>query len=122
MAVLVDPAVWSWRGRRWAHLVSDEHLDELHEFAGRLGLPPRAFHGDHYDLPLDLHADAVALGAVPVDSRQLVRRLRASGLRLRPAQRRQLLGQVGAGGGVEPLAGGLGVEQAWPGQHPLDER
>ena len=29
MTVLVDAAVWEWRGARWAHLVSDESYDEL---------------------------------------------------------------------------------------------
>jgi hypothetical protein len=88
--ILVDPAVWSWRGRSWAHLVSDERLDELHEFAARLGLPRRAFQGDHYDVPADLRAEAIRLGALAVDSRELMRRLRGSGLRLRPSQRRLL--------------------------------
>ena len=37
--ILVDPAVWPWRGRRWAHLVSDHSIDELHDFAARP--PPR---------------------------------------------------------------------------------
>ena len=33
--MLVDPAVWPWRGQRWSHLVSDESYDELHDFAAR---------------------------------------------------------------------------------------
>ena len=81
--ILVDPAVWPARGRVWSHLVSDESYDELHAFAERLGLPPRAFHRDHYDLPIELRDDAVALGATEVTSRELVRRLLASGLRRR---------------------------------------
>jgi hypothetical protein len=89
MAVLVDHAVWPWRGRRWAHLVSDLSYDELHEFAGRLGLPRRAFQGDHYDIPADLRLEALALGAEAVDGRQLVVRLRAAGLRRRPGRRVQ---------------------------------
>jgi arsenate reductase (glutaredoxin) len=87
MTVLVDPAVWSWRGRRWAHMVSDESLGELHAFAERLGLPPQAFHDDHYDVPTELREEAVALGAVAVDGRELVRRLRAAGLRRRRPSR-----------------------------------
>jgi hypothetical protein len=93
MAILVDEAVWAWRGRRWAHLVSDASYEELHAFAEQLGLPARAFQGDHYDLPTDYRDAAVALGAEPVDGRQLVRRLRASGLRLSPIERRQHLHQ-----------------------------
>jgi hypothetical protein len=81
--ILVDPAVWPWRGRRWAHLVSDESYDELHTFAARLGIPRRAFHRDHYDVPTSLRDAAIELGATPVDSRVLVRRLREAGLRQR---------------------------------------
>lgn len=43
MAVLVDSAIWPWRGRLWAHLVSDESHEELHAFAERLGIPRRAW-------------------------------------------------------------------------------
>ena len=68
MSVLVDDAIWPFRDRRWAHLVSDESFDELHAFAERLGLPPRAFHRDHYDVPAELRDDAIALGAQPVSS------------------------------------------------------
>lgn len=81
--ILVDPAVWPWRGRKWAHLVSDASYDELHEFAARLGLPRRAFHRDHYDVPEELRDDAIALGAAPVSARVVVQRLLASGLRQR---------------------------------------
>lgn len=81
--ILVDPAVWPWRGHKWAHLVSDTSYDELHEFAARLGIPRRVFQGDHYDIPAYLREEAIALGAEPVDSRVLVRRLRAAGLRKR---------------------------------------
>ena len=81
MTILVDRAIWPWRGRKWAHLVSDESYEELHEFATRLELPRRAFQGDHYDIPEDYRERAIALGAQPVDARDLVRRLRAAGLR-----------------------------------------
>ena len=88
MAVLVDEPRWWWRGRRWCHLVSDTSLDELHAFAARLEIPRRAFQGDHYDVPEEHRPDVVATGAVEVGSRELVRRLRAAGLRLTPAERR----------------------------------
>lgn len=84
--MLVDPAVWPWEGRRWAHLVSDESYDELHAFAGQLGIPRRAFQGDHYDIPTDYRERAIALGATAVSSRELVRRLVGSGLRVRRAR------------------------------------
>lgn len=81
MTILVDDAIWPWRGRRWAHLVSDTSYDELHEFAAQLGIPRRAFQGDHYDVPEALRDLAIAHGAVAVEGRVLVRRLRAAGLR-----------------------------------------
>lgn len=34
MAILVDEAHWPWRGRMWAHLISDASVEELHSFAG----------------------------------------------------------------------------------------
>jgi hypothetical protein len=83
MTVLVDPAIWPWRDRRWAHLVSDVSYDELHAFAARLGLERRWFQGDHYDIPADYRERAIELGAEPVPSRELIRRLVASGLRRR---------------------------------------
>lgn len=81
MTVLVDPAAWPWRGRVWAHLVSDLSYEELHEFAALLGVPRRAFQGDHYDLPAGARERAIALGAQPVGARELVARLTAAGLR-----------------------------------------
>ncbi len=81
MAVLVDRAVWPWRGRLWAHLVSDLSYDELHEFAERLGIPRHAFQGDHYDVPTAVRERAIKLGAQAVEMRELVARLTAAGLR-----------------------------------------
>jgi hypothetical protein len=81
MTVLVDQAIWPFEGRRWAHLVSDVSYVELHDFAARLGIPRRAFQGDHYDIPADYRLEALRLGAEPVEARTLVRRLRAAGLR-----------------------------------------
>jgi len=81
--ILVDEAIWPFRDRLFAHLVSDSSYSELHAFASKLGLPRRAFHRDHYDLPADLRAAAIQLGADPVSSRELVRRLQSAGLRRR---------------------------------------
>ena len=84
VAVLIDPPVWPWRGRRWSHLVSDVSYDELHAFvATELGIPRRAFQGDHYDVPEDLYDVAVAAGAEPVGARELLTRLMTAGLRAR---------------------------------------
>lgn len=88
MAVLIDTPVWPWRGRLWSHLVSDVSYEELHTFVGsELGIPRRAFQGDHYDVPVDLYDVAVAAGAQPVDCRELLSRLMAAGLRVRKIRR-----------------------------------
>ena len=81
MAILVDTPIWPFRGRLWCHLVSDTSYDELHVVAAALGIPRRGFQGDHYDLPEEMRAAAIALGAQPVSGRELITRLRASGLR-----------------------------------------
>jgi hypothetical protein len=95
VAVLVDEPRWWLRGRLWCHLVSDASLAELHDFADRVGIPRRGFHGDHYDVPEEHRPAVVAAGAIEVESRELIRRLRASGLRLNPAQRRAGIGRHG---------------------------
>lgn len=89
MSILVDRAIWRRRTsptgpddpERWAHLVSDEHHEELHAFAQRLGLRRAWFQGDHYDVPAPVRERAITLGAQPVSSRELLIRLRAAGLR-----------------------------------------
>jgi hypothetical protein len=81
--ILVDAARWPWRGRLWAHLVSDHSVDELHRFAHAVGKRRVGFQGDHYDVDLSERSVAIELGAEVVDSRVLVRRLRDSGLRMR---------------------------------------
>jgi hypothetical protein len=62
-------------------MVSDVSYDELHAFAEQLGIPRRGFERDHYDVPAQLHADALAAGAQLVSSRELVERLTGAGLR-----------------------------------------
>ena len=86
MAILVDDARWPWRGTTWCHLVSDSDLAELHDFARQLGCRRVGFQGDHYDIDVISREAAVELGAVPCTSRELVRRLKSAGLRLRPSQ------------------------------------
>ncbi|MGH2821087.1 MAG: DUF4031 domain-containing protein [Actinomycetota bacterium] len=83
MSVLIDPPTFAWRGRLWSHLVSDESYEELHEFASMLGLARERFQRDHYDVPEALYERAVALGALEVSSKALVKRLLESGLRRR---------------------------------------
>ncbi|MDE0573717.1 DUF4031 domain-containing protein [Demequina sp. B12] len=88
MTVLIDPPLWPRHGKVWGHMVSDQSLDELHALARAAGIPARAFDRDHYDVPAELHPTLLALGAELLDARELVRRLRDSGLRVTAAQRR----------------------------------
>jgi Protein of unknown function (DUF4031) len=80
MAVYVDEPIWESRGRRWCHLTADS-ADELHELAARMGLlrqwfqskPGRPWH-DHYDLPEEARAQAIACGAHPLTTTEMGRR------------------------------------------------
>lgn len=87
MTILVDAPRWPAHDRLWSHLVSDSCLAELHAFAHSIELPARSFDVDHYDLPAERLADAVAAGAQLVSATELMRRLTASGLRV-PARER----------------------------------
>lgn len=88
MAILIDPPLWPRHERLWGHLVSDASLEELHAFARAMGIPERGFDLDHYDVPEDMHSRLIEAGALLVDGRELVRQLRASGLRVTAAARR----------------------------------
>ena len=88
--VLIDDPSWPAHGRLWAHLVSDDSLDELHAFAERNGISKRGFDLDHYDVPDEMHASLVAAGASHISGNELVRRLIASGLRVTARERRGL--------------------------------
>lgn len=81
--ILVDQPIWPNHGRLWAHLVSDASFEELHAFAQRLGIPSRGFDRDHYDIPDELVARAIELGAEQVGAKELLVRLRSAGLRRR---------------------------------------
>ena len=87
MTVFIDRPDWPGHGRLWSHMISDTSYDELHAFAERLGMPRRAFQGDHYDVPAELRELAIELGASAVTGRELITRLRASGLRRSPRGR-----------------------------------
>lgn len=105
MTVYVDSPRWEWQGHLWAHLVSDEGLDELHAFARGVGLRYLSFGLDHYDIPEFALDAAVDSGAEAVSSRELARRLVASGLRRRVGHgaRRWRLAAGGAGP-IDPTA------------------
>jgi hypothetical protein len=75
MAVYVDNERIAWRGKLWCHLVADS-LDDLHQFAARLGLK-RAWFQDmasypHYDVTTSVRERALALGALPARKRQMI--------------------------------------------------
>ena len=86
MTLLIDPPNTAGHGRLWSHLASDHSFEELHRFAAGLGIPARGFDRDHYDIPAQRYDEVVAAGAVPVSSRELIRRLNAAGLRRRKAE------------------------------------
>jgi len=88
VTVLIDPPLWPAHGRLWSHLVSDTSMEELHAFAAAHGVPVLGFDLDHYDVPDSAHAALVQAGAVPVSAGDLLRRLRAGGLRITAAERR----------------------------------
>jgi hypothetical protein len=90
MTVLIDQPMWPAHNTLWAHLVSDASLAELHAFAAAAGLPRRGFDADHYDVPAERWQALVDAGAVPVSVREMVERLRDSGLRVTQRERRGL--------------------------------
>ena len=94
MAILIDPARWPAHGTVFSHLVSDESLEELHAFARANGIPPHAFDGDHYDIPVSQYEELVSAGAQPVSGSELVRRLVKSGLRITAAERASKLEKI----------------------------
>jgi predicted metal-dependent HD superfamily phosphohydrolase len=115
VAVLIDEPRWPAHGTVFSHLVSDVSLAELHAFADAAGILPRAFDHDHYDVPERRYADLVERGALPVSATVLVRRLLASGLRVRTSQRtperRSVLPALQeAWATLSPLAPALGEE------------
>ena len=87
MTVLIDQPTWPAHDTVWSHLVSDVSLEELHDFAAGNGIPRRGFDLDHYDVPEHRYEALVAAGARPVGNRELVLRLRASGLRVSGRER-----------------------------------
>jgi hypothetical protein len=94
VTIWIDPPAWPAHGRLWSHLVSDTSYDELHEFAAAQGIPRRGFEGDHYDVPEDRYAALVAAGAREVGGRELVRLLRASGLRVQKRRHEKVIASV----------------------------
>ncbi len=81
MSVYVDPLIpdMGWGLGPSCHLFADTR-DELHEFAGRLGLLRRWFQDKslpHYDLTAGKRMLALYMGAIELDRRQAVEKWRA---------------------------------------------
>lgn len=82
MSIFIDPPVWPAHGTVFSHLISDTSLAELHNFAAKTGISPRAFDADHYDIPAYRYEGLVRAGAREVSGSQLTRILIDSGLRV----------------------------------------
>jgi muramoyltetrapeptide carboxypeptidase len=130
VTIFIDPPTWPGHGRFWSHLISDTSYAELHAFAASVGIPPRAFERDHYDVIAERHEALLAAGAQPASSRDLVVMLHRAGLRRRhrsvlaPALGRtwprpltpgDLVAVVSPAGPVraERLARGIAVLESW---------
>jgi len=79
MSVYVDDAAIMWKGKLRFHMIADS-LDELHEFASRVGIRPCWFHrsksSPHYDITEPQKHAALAAGAQAVTGRELVEIIR----------------------------------------------
>jgi hypothetical protein len=94
MTIYIDPPIWPGHGHLWSHMISDQSYEELHAFAARIGIPRRGFEHDHYDVIAERYAVALAEGAQPVRSREIVTLLTAAGLRRRRRSRLALPSQA----------------------------
>jgi hypothetical protein len=66
-------------GHRWCHMIADTE-DELHALATKIGLRRAWFQGDHYDLTPGRRQAAIRIGAIALDRRAFVQKLRDSRL------------------------------------------
>lgn len=91
MTVYVDDVAIRWRGKLWYHLTADT-VDELHAFAGQLGLKREWFQpsstrpeAHHYDVTNSVRDQAILFGATPESAREGALRRRAAGAARRAA-------------------------------------
>jgi hypothetical protein len=70
MTVYVDTMRARLGTRIMCHMIADSEA-ELHAMAAAIGLEPRAYHGDHYDIDLAKKELALAAGAHLISLRQL---------------------------------------------------
>lgn len=80
MPVYVDDAMIPYRGMLMSHLIADTR-EELLSMTTRIGVAHRwiQFPGtpkEHFDICASKRALALAAGAIPVSSREIVRKLR----------------------------------------------
>lgn len=72
----VDDAEVQKHGYIWFHLIADS-IQELHEFAAKMGLPAYAFHRGarhpHYDVTGAQRLRALQFGAAAISARDAVR-------------------------------------------------
>ena len=76
--ILIDYLHWyPYRGssREFCHMIGTESLDELHKFAGSIGLKRCWFHKHHYDLTPGKRFQAMRAGAKEADSKELVEQM-----------------------------------------------
>lgn len=77
MTIYVDEPRYQYGRMKMCHLTATT-LDELHAFAKKLGLKPEWFQDHprhpHYDICKFNRAKAIALGARPVQTREMLRR------------------------------------------------
>lgn len=93
MTVYVDEAVWPWKGKKWAHLMADS-LDELHDFAKKLGLQRNWYQYNarhaHYDVTESKRELALKLGAkdlAPFEERDLYKKVIDNAKRIQKERR-----------------------------------
>lgn len=79
MTIYVDE-INTYPSGQWCHMMSDSGVDELHTMAAKLGLRRAWFQNKprfpHYDLRPSKRLLAIKLGAVAVESDELVTRCR----------------------------------------------
>ncbi len=83
MAVYVDNARRKYRGMRMSHIIADS-TDELLEMVDAIQVDRKhiQFRGlakEHFDICAERRERAIAAGAIPVSSREIVRRMRDRG-------------------------------------------
>lgn len=76
MAIYVDE-INVYKSGKWCHMGTDTNVEELHEFARRIGLKRSWFqHRDphpHYDLRPSKRELAIIGGAIPVTNREMIK-------------------------------------------------